>query len=265
MGNENNFTPENREHVLNEVWNKYPNIINYERRPIETPSIERFMAEIFAPGEFYFYVLNIADSTLFHHHENILRMHGLEKYPQHLKQIIDLIHPEDIPFVVEAERMAIEKMMEIGFEHQLNLKSSYCFRMKTGKGNYELFYHQALHTVKDENDRLLQSVNIHTNIQHITRENAYIVLVSGIGNRKDFHQMNYKVNKSISTEIHEKLTKREIQILTFLAKGFTGKEISNTLNISEHTTRTHRKNLLRKLNARNTSDLVRKAFENAIV
>lgn len=265
MENESHFISESKKHVLNQVWNKYPNVMSYENKSIESPSIQRYIAEIFAAGEFYFYVLNIGDSSLSNHHENILKMHGLEKYPQHLKDIIDLIHPEDISFVIEAERMAIEKMMEIGFEHQLNLKSSYCFRMKTGQGNYELFYHQALHTLKDENDRLLQAINIHTNIQHITQENSYTVLISGIGERNDFHQMNYQANKTITSDIHKKLTKRELQILTFLAKGFTGKEISNILNISEHTTRTHRKNLLQKLNARNTSDLVRQAFENAIV
>lgn len=176
-----------------------------------------------------------------------------------------MIHPADIPFVVEAERMCIEKMKEIGFEHQLNLKCSYCFRMKTGNGIYELFYHQALHTLKDENNRLLQAVNIHTNIQHITKENSYTVLISGIGERNDFHQMNYNPHLINSTKQIEKLTRREKEILAFIVQGNTGKEISDQLKISEHTTRTHRKNLLNKLNARNTSDLVRKAIEMALI
>lgn len=236
-----------------------------EQKSISPPSMERFIAEIFSPGEFYSYVLNITDSTLSHQHENILQMHGLKNYPNHLKEIIDLIHPEDIPFVIEAERMAIEKMMEIGFEHQLNLKSSYCFRMKTGKGNYELFYHQALHTLKDEHDRLLQAVNIHTNINHITTENSYTVLISGVGGRTDFHQMKYRPAQILQVDHLGKLTKREKQILSFIVQGLTGKEISQELNISEHTTRTHRKNLLNKLNARNTSDLVRKAIEMALI
>jgi hypothetical protein len=30
-------------------------------------------------------------------------MHSLTQYPQHLKDIIDLIHPDDLAFVMEAE------------------------------------------------------------------------------------------------------------------------------------------------------------------
>lgn len=265
MEKQKDFLPEKKHHILKTVWDQYQSVMGSDVQVISAPSVERFLADIFSPGEFYLYVLNITDSTLSNHHGNILKLHGLEKYPQHLKEIIDLIHPEDIPFVIEAERMAIEKMMEIGIEHQLNLKSSYCFRMKTGNGNYELFYHQALHTLKDENDRLLQAVNIHTNIHHITKENSYTVLISGIGERNDFHQMNYNPQLINSTNDIEKLTKREKQILALIVQGNTGKEISDQLKISEHTTRTHRKNLLNKLKARNTSDLVRKAIEMALI
>lgn len=252
-------------HVLKNVWDSYPDLVNGDNYEMVSPTLQKVIAEMFAPGEFYYYVLNLTDSTLSHHHERILPMHGLENYPNNLKDILDLIHPDDIPFVVEAERMCIEKMSEIGFEHQLNLKCAYCFRMKTGNGNYELFHHQAIHTLKDEQGRLLQSINIHSNIEHITSQNCHKVLVTGIGGRDDYHQMDCFLNKMFRINSFEKLTKRETQILSLIVQGFTGKEISNNLNISEHTTRTHRKNLLSKLQARNTSELVRKAIELALI
>lgn len=78
--------------------------------------------------------------------------------------MIDLTHPDDIPFVIKAEQMVIEKMLEIDLDYQLFTKASYCFRMKTANGNYELFHHQAIPTLEDENGYLIQSINIHTNI-----------------------------------------------------------------------------------------------------
>ena len=251
-----------KKHPLAQVWNSYPDFFqNKDIRILPAPSIERIIGEIFAPGQFYYYVINFADSTLCSHHENILTMHGLNKYPVHLKEIIDLIHPDDLEFVMEAERMCIEKMVEInGFDYQQELKSSYCFRMRTSKGNYELFHHQALHTYKDENGKLLQTVNIHTNIEHITHQNSYTVLLSGINGRKDFHQMQWINNNKIS-ESSVIFTKREVEVITCIAKGYSAAKASDFLNISEETVRTHRKNILRKAGCKNSSELVKKAFE----
>lgn len=148
--------PQDKEHPLMHAWNTYSGGRNEISRTSSVPPIERIIGEMFAIGEFYYYVLNLTDSTVSNHHPNILKLHGLSRYPQHLKEIIDLTHPDDIPFVIQAEQKVVEKMMEIGREHQLFLKSSYCFRMKTASGNYELFHHQAVLTLEDENRNLIQ-------------------------------------------------------------------------------------------------------------
>ncbi|WP_419869911.1 response regulator transcription factor [Chryseobacterium sp. CT-SW4] len=249
-------------HPLIKVWNDYPEILRNTNTLLPTPSIEHIIGEIFVPGQFYYYVINFTNSTLYNHHENILIMHGLIKYPAHLKEITDLIHPDDIEFVMEAEKMCIEKIKEInGFDYLQDLKSSYCFRMKTSKGNYELFHHQALHTYRDQSGKLLQSVNIHTNIEHITHQNSYVVLVSGINGRKDFHQMQWPRYSKDIQPLPAIFTKREVEILTYIAKGHSAGRISDHLNISEETVRTHRKNILRKSHCKNCSEVVKKAFE----
>lgn len=248
-------------HLLVKVWNNYPEILQNGNEILPPPPIEKVIGDLFSMGEFYYYVINFADSTLSGHHPNILTMHGLKHYPHHLKEIIDLVHPADLNFIMEAERMSIEKMREIdGFKHQQELKTSYCFRMKTAKGNYEMFHHQALHTSKSDDGKLLQAVNIHTNIQHITKENSYIVLVQGIGSRNDFHQMHCFPN-SRNLGLQELLTKREAEVLTLLVNGNPAKEIADRLSISYHTVTTHRKNIFRKTGCRKVSELVKIAIE----
>ncbi|MCA6068313.1 helix-turn-helix transcriptional regulator [Chryseobacterium sp. RG1] len=247
-----------QDHVLQKVWNGYSDFFNNKKQILASPPIEKLIADMFSVGRFYYYVLNITDSTLTNHHENILAMHGLKKYPLHLKEVLDLVHPDDMDFVMEAERMCLEKMLEIdGFAYQQELKSSYCFRMKTEKGNYEMFHHQAIHTLKDKEGKLLQAVNIHTNISHFTQENSYTVLISGIGNRKDFHQMHYQKGKILP---QNKLTKREVEVLGYIAKGYSASQISKVLNISFYTARTHRKNILQKTESKNLLELVKKCF-----
>ena len=56
------------------------------------------------------------------------------------------------------------------------------------------------------------------------------------------------------------LSEREMEIMKLLAKGKTSIEISQTLNISDLTVKTHRRNMLRKLNVSNVAALISKAI-----
>jgi DNA-binding NarL/FixJ family response regulator len=53
-------------------------------------------------------------------------------------------------------------------------------------------------------------------------------------------------------------TSREKEILSLIAVGLTTKEIAFKLNRSHHTVETHRKNLLRKCEAKNSAELIQK-------
>lgn len=55
------------------------------------------------------------------------------------------------------------------------------------------------------------------------------------------------------------LTAREREVLKLVAKGYSSKHIACELCISKHTVESHRKNLLQKLKASNSADLIQKA------
>jgi DNA-binding CsgD family transcriptional regulator len=56
------------------------------------------------------------------------------------------------------------------------------------------------------------------------------------------------------------LTRRELEIINLLVKGMCAKEIAHKLFISETTVITHKKNLKKKFNVRNTAELIGQAF-----
>ncbi|KGO34733.1 hypothetical protein JT06_06645 [Desulfobulbus sp. Tol-SR] len=64
---------------------------------------------------------------------------------------------------------------------------------------------------------------------------------------------------------HKHLTAREIEILRYLAHGYTGREIAQKLCISRLTIDTHRRHLLRKLQCNNVVEMTRIAFQNALL
>lgn len=67
-----------------------------------------------------------------------------------------------------------------------------------------------------------------------------------------------------NTSVLSQLTKRELEILSLIAKGLTDKEIAEQIFLSPYTVITHRKNLLSKLGLSNKVELTRFALENNI-
>jgi DNA-binding NarL/FixJ family response regulator len=61
------------------------------------------------------------------------------------------------------------------------------------------------------------------------------------------------------------LSKREKEILLLITEGLTNAEIAGKLFVSHFTAETHRKNLLAKLNVKNTASLVRIAIQEKLV
>lgn len=64
-----------------------------------------------------------------------------------------------------------------------------------------------------------------------------------------------------TTEESKALTPSEIEIVKLVSQGFTTKEIAFRKNISFHTVNTHRKNIFRKMEISNVSELIMKAIK----
>jgi two-component system, NarL family, invasion response regulator UvrY len=63
----------------------------------------------------------------------------------------------------------------------------------------------------------------------------------------------------------DSLSKRELEVMCFLASGMTNREIAEQLGISVKTIDTHRGHLLKKLQLRNNSDITRFAIRHGLV
>lgn len=61
------------------------------------------------------------------------------------------------------------------------------------------------------------------------------------------------------------LTPREKEILELIAEGYTNPQIAEKIFLSQFTVDSHRKNLLAKLNVKNTASLIRLAVEQKLI
>jgi DNA-binding CsgD family transcriptional regulator len=83
-----------------------------------------------------------------------------------------------------------------------------------------------------------------------------------LGNVPEFarHLLSLKNEQELA-----RLTSRERDVLTLIAEGHTDRQVADQLSISPHTAATHRKNLQKKLEVRNTAGLVRSAVMFGLV
>ena len=66
-------------------------------------------------------------------------------------------------------------------------------------------------------------------------------------------------------DINSLLTGRELEIIILISLEYSGKEISEQLFISTNTVETHRKIIMRKLDAKNSISLVKYAIKNNLI
>lgn len=70
--------------------------------------------------------------------------------------------------------------------------------------------------------------------------------------------INFMSTQSISENI---LSNKEIKVLELISRGLTTKEIASQLFLSTRTIETHRTNILKKFEVKNTAELIKKATE----
>jgi DNA-binding NarL/FixJ family response regulator len=65
--------------------------------------------------------------------------------------------------------------------------------------------------------------------------------------------------------LHDKLSVRELEVITLLAEGITLSNIATDLSLSPKTISTYRERILAKLNLKTTSDIIRIAIKEGLV
>jgi len=100
--------------------------------------------------------------------------------------------------------------------------------------------------------------NVHQGDQYFSDEVKEKMMKTFMG--KPIHD-----NGSQEGMLINSLTRREYQILKLIAQQYTTREIGGNLGISESTVETHRKNLIKKINVKNSVGLAIFAMKNEIV
>jgi DNA-binding NarL/FixJ family response regulator len=101
-------------------------------------------------------------------------------------------------------------------------------------------------------------------------EESFTSALKAIQNKRKFicsELYETLLQKDKKTHVAEiiKLSNCEVEIVRFIADGKTTKEIAEIKHLSFHTINSHRKNIFRKLNINNSSELIKYANNNDII
>ncbi len=76
---------------------------------------------------------------------------------------------------------------------------------------------------------------------------------------------DYFRGKTTKSQETQELSEREIEIISCLAEGKNTKAIASTLFISEHTVKTHRRNIMQKLHVKTSAELIKLAVDRDLI
>lgn len=174
--------------------------------------------------------------------------------------VLDRYHPADLRLFNEqifTDRQSILKKIPV--DHHKEYIFSYNYRVKNSRGQYVNVLQRNSFIKSDEKGNPLMSLGVVINIDHFKEESPVIQLVEKVDS------ITGKVDPIIKNtyylyEEDKIFTKREKEVLLYMAEGLTSKEIGIKLFISEHTVINHKRNMHNKSNTQNAAALMSFAF-----
>lgn len=131
--------------------------------------------------------------------------------------------------------------------------ASYSFKYKKKNGDVRWNVHQTTVLATNEDGAPLLSLVFMTDIHDLKKDDEMDFSILKLDD-EGIYKPVYNISYPSSNETN--LTPREWEIVSMINAGKTSQEIADLMHISNHTVKTHRKNILEKFGATNTPNLL---------
>lgn len=242
---------------------------NKVERPVKSElylNIIEQVANLFSAGNSYYYIMNFDTLKMEYVDPRIENVLGLNVKEWSLDRLFELVHPEDLKQMHRKEAKAVDFILNhLPTEDILKYKVVYVLRLRHANGSYKTILQQSKALTVSEDGKVQQVLGIHTDVTYLNMAVDHKISFIGDGlpsyyslsTDDEFHpaELNY----------HTLFTPREKEILANIAKGKTFGEIAEVLNISPHTINTHKKNILKKTDCNNTTELIARCVREGVI
>ena len=183
-----------------------------------------------------------------------------------LNEVLEMYHPKDAEIILnrffpEGEEI-IHKLVE---DNLFNVKISYNYRYRKTDGTYIMLLQQFSYVMLDEDRNPLMIMGTISNIHDIHNRRE---LFCRIHHRDKKNNWNRIFELIVPMEEHESdfdLSPKEMEIIKYVNRGLSSKEIANLTQRSIETINTQRKKILNKTNCRSMHEVIAMANKNGWV
>lgn len=174
--------------------------------------------------------------------------------------LMSYIHPEDRESILSVVQIAWEELT-IGLYGIAPLDWSFTFdyRIKKKDNTYMKILHQIFITDLTEGGQLIKTIDICTDISHVKHSTIPSYKFIGKGQEKFLEKIEKRLQKK------KIFSPREMEIISYMSKGYNSKKISEKLLISAETIRTYKKRIYIKSGCHNSSELISFIYQNGVL
>ena len=152
-------------------------------------------------------------------------------------------------------------------ERYADLIFSYNYRVLNAKGEYITILQRSSYIPGEVKGKPIGTIGVAFDITHFKSDTSVIHTIEEIKeyNGRSFTEILFKKVHPLIDKETLAVSKRELEILKWMAEGFSSKQIAGTLNLSINTVNNHRKNMLRKTGSKSSAELLNYALRHGFL
>ena len=245
---------------LRDIWDDIPKGLTEPIDLSQQELINRYM-DVFHFGDYFYLIFNTLKAEVEYVSPTIKKVLGYEADRFFLPEIINNIHPDDLPYFYHYEQSAVRFFMGLSPELFFKYKFAYDYRFKTKEGLYKRIQQQIvpLFYFPEGGARTL---GIFTDLTHLNITGIPKLSFIGMQDAPSYYNVHLTEAFTIANKL---FTPKEQEILHYMVQGKKSEEIALLLDRSIFTIQNHRKNILQKSGCLNLQELLVKSIREGWV
>jgi len=231
-----------------------------------TPALQQI--DTFAIGKYFWF---IADTTSF---QNLYAGGVLEEMiPVKMDEFIggppDVLFancfPEDLGKMLSFSKYFGDYYSKVPVGERKQIRGTVFIRLKNPEGLFYWVMVQYLDAIYNNEGRLLYMLTLITDVSHLKKDGVATMTIMDSRNKQS---QLFLCLDGLAPELQQtipKISQRELEVLNWIVKGNSSKQIAEALHLSKKTVDNHRQNLLRKTQTKTTGGLVAFAMDHGLL
>ncbi|AHM59700.1 regulatory protein LuxR [Flammeovirgaceae bacterium 311] len=182
---------------------------------------------------------------------------------QGLSFFFKILHPEDREAMRRVHLDTMQIWLATSQRERTDLSFNFDYRVVASDGRVVRINQHTVFVEADAEGIPLVDFSVCTDISSYKSDGPVSLHIRKSSSGKHTFEEQHIIYDDVSRPIA--LSHRELEIIRLLSEGLNSRQVSQKLYISQHTVRTHRKNILKKTKCNSTVELVNLAKERGMV